>query len=229
VQTITELLRGVHIAAGFLALLTFAVPLIARKGGLLHRRVGWVYVYGMYVAAATALLIVPIRMIERPLAQWRGPVFLAYVALLSFTSARFGVGVLQQKTRTAPHARAVDLAVPGALLTAAVGLLILGAVLRDALLLSFAILGWVVAVPQIRVLRRAPTSKRWWLVEHLGAMLISTVATLTAFTVTNAHRFGDSNHLVFWLGPTIVLVPLMIYWRRLYEKPGARLAGDGSS
>ena len=62
-DTAASLLRALHIAAGVVALLTFWVPLVVTKGNAVHRRVGWAYVGARYVAAATALLIAPIRLV----------------------------------------------------------------------------------------------------------------------------------------------------------------------
>ena len=49
-----DVLRAVHIAAGALSLLVFTVPMVTRKGGVVHRRVGGVFVGAMSVAAVTA-------------------------------------------------------------------------------------------------------------------------------------------------------------------------------
>ena len=42
-----EVLRGLHIVAGSLALVVFWVPLAVAKGSRWHRRVGWVFVAAM--------------------------------------------------------------------------------------------------------------------------------------------------------------------------------------
>ncbi|UOQ64892.1 hypothetical protein [Hymenobacter volaticus] len=69
---------GVHIAAGTIALLAGLVPMLGRKGGALHVRVGRVYTYCMVAVAATAVLLC----VFQPLTQ--GRLFLTGVAVLSF-------------------------------------------------------------------------------------------------------------------------------------------------
>ena len=46
-----EIARALHIVGGTVGLATFWLPLVTRKGGRLHRRVGWIYVMAMLVAA----------------------------------------------------------------------------------------------------------------------------------------------------------------------------------
>ena len=44
-----------HIAGGSAALLSMFIPLVTKKGGLTHRRAGWVFVSGMTIVSITAL------------------------------------------------------------------------------------------------------------------------------------------------------------------------------
>jgi hypothetical protein len=47
--------------------------------------------------------------------------------------------------------------------------------------------------------------------QHLGGMLGSYIGAFTAFLVINNSRWIHAPEIVAWLGPTIVLVPLIIY------------------
>ena len=47
-------IRIIHIIAGFLALFTFWIPVVTRKGGGVHRRIGWVYTISMAVVSISA-------------------------------------------------------------------------------------------------------------------------------------------------------------------------------
>lgn len=218
-----SVLRALHITAGMTALAVFWVPLLAKKGGKLHRRVGWVYVVAMFVAAITALLIAPLRMIERPQERWGAPLFLSYVALLSFTAAFYGVRVLRQKKRSAAHRALVDWLPPSLLVAASVAIAIYGFTSEFKLALYFSPVGLLVAVPQLNTLRAAPVSKTWWLAQHLSAMLISCIATVTAFLVVNAGSFlGAGNHPLVWFAPGIVGALIIAYWKRRYVSGTAR-------
>ena len=213
-----EILRAVHIAAGFLALAVFWLPIAVPKGNAIHRRAGLVYVYAMFAVAVTALAIAPLRLVLWPREAWGRPIFLAYIALLSFTSAFYGWRVLKQKQRKTPHEGRWDLAVPALLLVSTLALAGYGLSTGFKLALYFVPVGLLVSVPQLRVLRSAPVSKTWWLVEHLSVMLVSCIATLTAFLVVNVGRLtGSSGSPLVWLAPTFVIVPLIIYWQRLFK------------
>ncbi|WP_258871274.1 DUF2306 domain-containing protein, partial [Halobacillus trueperi] len=50
-----SIMLTIHIIAGFSALAVFWIPLVTKKSGNTHRKVGWVYVTAMYTVAATAL------------------------------------------------------------------------------------------------------------------------------------------------------------------------------
>src|SRR5271165_4345750 len=86
---------AVHIAAGAVALLVFWVPLVTKKGGRTHRRVGWVYVGAAGTLALTGFwLCIQLVSSDRPL-RWRAGFFLAYVSVLAGASAQFGVRALR--------------------------------------------------------------------------------------------------------------------------------------
>jgi phosphatidylglycerophosphate synthase len=67
-----------------------------------------------------------------------------------------------------------------------------------------------------------PVPPTAWLRRHIGFMMGAYIATFTAFLVTN----GPSGYgLSVWLGPTLVGVPLLLYWGRKYSrKPPAAVA-----
>jgi len=52
-----RLLPLTHIISGTLALITFWLPMNAKKGGKLHTRSGWAYIFAMVGVAITALLM----------------------------------------------------------------------------------------------------------------------------------------------------------------------------
>ena len=54
-----RVLLGLHIAAGTLALVVVPIVMSVHKGGRIHRRLGLVYVYAMFVVGATAVVVGP--------------------------------------------------------------------------------------------------------------------------------------------------------------------------
>src|SRR6478752_7138964 len=100
-ECLFQILLAVHIAAGAVSLLVFSVPLVTKKGGRTHRRVGWIYVAAAATVAVTGFLsCIPLVSSGSPF-RWRAGVFLAYVSLLAAASAQFGVRALRTQGRTA--------------------------------------------------------------------------------------------------------------------------------
>ncbi|MEW5847575.1 MAG: hypothetical protein AB2A00_02135 [Myxococcota bacterium] len=218
-STLMDALIALHVIAGGVALATFWVPLVVTKGNTVHRRVGVAYVAAMMVAALTTFCVVPLRLVHNPERNPMGVLFLGYVGLMSLTTAFYGVRVLRQKTRTAPHRVVVDHVLPLMLVVATVALGVQSVRVGYVLGMTFVPLGLLVAVPQLRRMRAVPSEKGWWLREHLGAMLISCIATLTAFLVTNANRVLPGEWmLAAWLAPTVVITPLIAVWSRRYRR-----------
>ena len=117
---------AVHVAAGAVALLVFWVPLVTKKGGRTHRRVGWVYVAAAATLAVTGfLLCIQLLSGGSPL-RWRAGIFLAYVSVVAGTSAQFGVRALRTKGRAGTSRGAVDLVPPLLLVAGGVALAALG-------------------------------------------------------------------------------------------------------
>jgi hypothetical protein len=54
-----------------------------------------------------------------------------------------------------------------------------------------------------------------WLLSHLQRMIGTYIASLTAFLVVNID-FNPA--FVIWLAPTVLIVPLIVYWSRKYGK-----------
>lgn len=49
-------------------------------------------------------------------------------------------------------------------------------------------------------------------------MMGSYIAALTAFIVVNAGNFPfQIPQFIIWLGPTVILVPLSLYWSKPYK------------
>lgn len=220
-ETAATALRGLHIVAGLTALISMWVPLVTAKGNKAHRRAGKVYVVAMVCAAVAAIVIAPVRMAQRPQAEWGSPIFLAYLGLLSINTSLFGVRVLRMK-RVVGAVTGADRVLPAGLLVTAVAMGVYGLLNTWPLAIIFAALGLLVAVPQWRLLQRLPTQPAWWVPEHLSAMLVSCIATLTAFLVVNASRFLEGPAmLAVWVAPTVVGTVASVRWRRRYQKAPA--------
>jgi uncharacterized membrane protein len=217
---------AIHIAAGAVALLFFWIPLVTKKGGRTHRRVGWVYVAAAATLAVTGLLLcVPLVTNGSP-RRWRAGMFLAYVSVLAGASAQFGVRALLTQGRTGAWRSAIDLVPPLLLVAGGVGLAAFGIGHSTVLYVLFAGLGVALGVAQLRFWRTPPVHGHEWFLAHMSGMGTSCITTVTAFVVVNAQHLGlRTFDLRLWVGPIAVLAVGLTIWRRYYAK---RFAGGGS-
>jgi uncharacterized membrane protein len=80
-----NVLMGVHIAGGGVALLAGAIAVVARKGGRLHARAGTTFVVAMLVLWVTATVL---HLAERKPGSAVGDIFIGYFVATSWAAAR---------------------------------------------------------------------------------------------------------------------------------------------
>lgn len=214
-----QLVLGLHIGAGILALLVFWLPLVTKKGGTTHRRVGWVYVVAASTVAVTGMVSCA-RLIGdgRPRRVGAG-IFLAYVGVLAGASAQLGVRALRMKARTHACRAAVDLLPPVLLIAGGVALAALGILQDRVLFVLFAALGVWQGIAHLRFWLTPPSHGREGFLAHMSAMGTSCITTVTAFVVVNARRLGMRTFdLTLWVGPIALLGIGLGLWRRSYAK-----------
>jgi hypothetical protein len=201
-----------HIAAGGAALAASTVAVCAVKGGPAHRRAGTAFALAMAVIAATAVVLAIVR--PSP--------FLFSVGILSGYLTFAGREAARGPDR---HKRPASIAAAAAMLLVGVAmagvgiaaLLGVGAAQTiagpvPAALAVFGAIGAALAIQDLAasraIVREAPKAR---IARHLGRMLGATIAAWTAFAVVN-FRFLPA--LVVWLGPTLIVTPLIVYWTR---------------
>lgn len=81
-------------------------------------------------------------------------------------------------------------------------------------LLVFGGIGGLTSLSDFRTLRAGGVSGRARVANHLAMMLGATIATVTAFVVVNS-IFEPA--FVLWLGPTVIISPVIVWWRRRIE------------
>ena len=217
---------AIHIAAGSVALASMLIPIVAMKGGRLHRRAGWVFVCAMAIVSVTALLLSGSRLFfdPRPEARDAG-FFLLAVSFLTGNAVSTGVRVLRFKTRTTPHVHWWDTGLPAVLTVFSIALGAYGIWRGNVLFMAFAVIGLLSGGAALRYWLRAPTSRMHWWFEHMGSMLGGCIAATTAFLVVNANNMGLWP-MTAWLAPSIIGTPATVVWTAYYRR---RFSGSRSS
>jgi uncharacterized membrane protein len=206
-------LRVVHIACGFSALFVAPVVLAVVKGGKQHRSWGKVYFWLMAAVTATALI----------LSLYRPILFLTLVAVFSFYMAFSGYRVLfRKRPEHGEKAGMIDWAGAGLMLSAGVLLIVLGTVQPAplwtrlwAVAIVFGITGIFFGVRDIQSFLRRPADKNFWWYHHMGGMIGSYIAAVSAFSVVN-FRFLPTS--VRWLWPSAIGIPAILIWIRYYRR-----------
>ncbi len=202
----------VHVLTGLFGLLAGTIIMFIRKGGKWHRKLGTLFFYcllGVSFSAITLALINP-------------STFLLLIG--GFTLYQGLTGYRAVKVRL----KKIGLA--DVLISA------LGAVSAVPMLLSgqlvLQVFGGICALLVVRditmfrsCLRKKPLPNMLWLQRHIGHMMGSYIAMVTAFLVVNFSG-ATAYDLVIWLAPTAIGVPLLVYWTFRYRtrRPAARPA-----
>lgn len=220
-STAESVTLGLHVVAGFVALIAGLGAFATTKGGRRHRQFGRVYVAAMAVVSGTALALFPMDpAFDRQ--------FLALVAVFSFYFAFSGYRVLSRK-RPTDDPGMVDWAGVGLFGLASAGLVVMGVVQYldgvdfATVILVFGGIGTVFAVTDVRKFR-TESERGAWVREHLTRMGAGYIATVTAFSSVN---FVFLPSVARWLWPTVLGTPLLLYFGRAYERRFG--AGSASS
>lgn len=212
-----------HAIAGALALLVLLIPLVAKKGGRLHVRAGWIYTSAMVFVGASALLITPWRVFFDPAktnTSENFAFFLFYISVFTLSAISYGISSLKAKKRTSSSRFLIHIGPPIA--TIAIGLVIqmVGLKAQEALLIAFPFLGHVNSVAQLKYWMNAPVDKMHWWYAHMNGMFTACIATITAFLVTAIPRIWPgpvAESPLLWMAPGLILGTLLNRWTTAYR------------
>ena len=236
-------LLGLHVLLGTIGLISFWLPALTRKGGKLHRKSGWFYVWAMLGVVVTAgllsLLLLAIPLVVRPASGSLTPakiarhvlqvratgVFFGYISLLTFTAGWQGLNVLRAKQGIAGMKTPFNIGLLLLNVVCGLGGIYMGWRMGQIL---FTIFGWLTfasgAVFLYRLRRNREVKMYWWM-EHLSGMITTGIAAYTAFFVNGGARLMDrlfaqfpNLQLIPWIAPTILGTFCTIYLRRIYKR-----------
>ena len=180
-MTFIEVLSGFalpHALVGTVALVTFWTAGWAKKGSPLHKRAGKIYMIAM----------------------------LAYLVILVSHACRSAWLAIRYKRDFARYTGTGSRISAGLLSLSGIVVVIIGVQFGAWLLIMFGLIGPVTGWGALQLIRKGPSSPKWWLKEHYGAMIGNGVATHIAFLQIGLMRlvpelgFSAVQHLA-WFGP----------------------------
>ena len=230
------LLVVLHAIFGLTSLAVVPIPLVAGKGGAIHRRVGRWFVWTMAGVSMTGLGIALTWLLaphlshpeltqlspEKALAaRWKLAAFATFfLSLAGLTGNAVVVGV---SSLWRDHPRAVrferSFGLPLGLVS---GVLVgVGVAQQNPLFVVFGLLGVANAWGSLRT-RPGVREGRERIVRHAQAMLGGTTAALTAFSALTLRRWipgAGGFEVAFWLVPVALGVGLSVGWTHRLRYP----------
>lgn len=203
-----NVILGIHILGGTVALIIAPMAMVTVKGGLWHRRWGKIFFWAMTTIALSATVMCWLRT----------GIFLFLIAILSFYLALTGYRILgRKKPESKPPL--LDLLAAAVMALAGGGIIILGLVANNGserwVRIIFGGISLFLGTLDIVHFFKPPQDKQAWLFVHLSRFLGAYVATVTAFSVVN---FQFLPYFWRWLWPTALGTMGIIIWRNYYKR-----------
>lgn len=219
-----DIIKYVHAAFGAVALATFWLSGLSRKGSAVHKASGKIY---LLVMTGIILSGVPMTISFFNRLHPVAAAFLAYLLIITATSVWCSWRAIRDKRDWAKYTGPVYrilLLLNG---ISALGIAYLGLFVTHQMGLiyvAFSLIGLNNAVRMWRFAQHAPTHPKWWLNQHFGAMIGNGVATHIAFFSLGLQKLlpslaGPVMQNVAWIGPLAMSIVAGIYLNRKYMKP----------
>ena len=210
-----------HAAVGATALITFWIAGMTKKGSPLHKATGKIYLLAMVGILLSAFPMATFILLNgKPVIGG----FLLYLLFITMTSVWNGWRSIRDKRDwkryTGPiYKGLMALNLLSGLAIAAVGLFL--AEQMQMVITSFSLIGIITAINMYRFQRESPTDPRWWMREHLTAMVGNGVATHIAFLQIGLPKIlpmisGPVMVNIAWIGPLLMAVVAGTYLTRKY-------------
>jgi uncharacterized membrane protein len=210
-----------HAAVGTTALATFWIAGMSKKGSALHKTAGKIYLLAMVGILISAFPMATFILLDdKPVIGS----FLLYLLIITATSVWSSWRAIRDKRDWKRYTGPIYQALMVLNLLSGLAIAGVGLFLADRLQLvitSFSLVGILGAYGMYRFQREAPTDPRWWMREHLSAMIGNGVATHIAFLQIGLPKIlpmisGPVMVNVAWIGPLLVAVVAGIYLTRKY-------------
>jgi len=204
-EALDQFILYVHIGFGTLSLILFWIPIIVKKGGKLHKRIGSLYVYSMWIVVITSFALSIINLLQ---GYKEVAAFLGFLGFITAIPLWFGITILKYKKEVPIKTLELKKYLEIIVFICSLGLIIWALILRlqgfGILMLIFGCIGltsWKEAFKKIDPIQ----FKRNWLSEHLQGMMTTGIAAYTAF-----FAFGGGKFLNAYLQGPLMAVPWIL-------------------
>jgi uncharacterized membrane protein len=228
---------AVHITTGAVGLVVFWLPILARKGGQLHRNAGRVFVWSMLLTGGAAIgisvctLTDPMathpQLVGHPVfgdAKLVGAIFgwmMLGLAILTINLAWYGWQCNRHRRNHAANREWRNLLLQVATFVAATNCAWQGYRIGQPLMLGMSFIGWATVATNLYFLYKPKVAPNDWLKEHIKALVGAGISVYTAFFAFGAVRTFPALalHPVLWATPLAVGIALIVYHQRKVSLP----------
>jgi len=236
VQTVVLAFDGfviLHILAGSLGLVSFWVPVLARKGSMLHRQFGRVFTTSMLVTGFAAIGISTCTLIDPlathphlPDAAWVKGIFgwmMQGLAVLTLNLAWYGHSSLTNRYDHRRNLEWRNVALQILLLTTSIHCAWQSLQIGQPVMLGMPGIGIATVASNLRFILKKKPGKLDWLREHIKALVGAGISVHIAFFAFGAVRTIPTLalHPGLWSVPLTVGLALITYHRRQVDRSRA--------
>lgn len=205
---IISILLFIHVLAGIGALITGALAIILKRNTPKHKPVGKFYFWCMTVVFITATFISVVKNLQ----------FLFLISIFTYYSTLIAYRALKLKNLhngQKPHL--VDWLIEGIAGVTFLGMVTFAIIVffhtknSEAIIpFVFGALGTFGVYRNIMKFIKGQTETLYWLKKHIGNMCGSYIGAITAFVVNQSQHI-PLPPIIMWLGPTVILVPIIVF------------------
>ncbi|MGC1520659.1 MAG: hypothetical protein WA803_03875, partial [Steroidobacteraceae bacterium] len=162
-MAIHDALRNIHIGIGAVALTSFWVVAVLRKGTRLHRRLGDVYLLSMLGIALTATPMAAAAFVS---GKPEFGTFLGYLVLVTGTAAWLAFRAVRRRGSIDSYLAAPYRPVAWLNMGAGAAVLMLGAAQGELLLVGMSLSGLLLGYRMLALDVQGGADRNWWLKRH---------------------------------------------------------------
>lgn len=218
-ETFYKIILVIHITAGSVALLSGMFAIVFRNNVKKHKPIGKIYFWAMTVIFFSAVFM---SLYKSNIFLFCVSLFTYYACLTAYRSLKLKKLHINQKPIWFDWAIEVFFGLMHiGFIVFAIMLLLEHNTAMGIISLVFGLLGIRGNYVTILRFQKKLVYKNYWLLAHIGGMLGSYIGAITAFTVNNG-RWIPAPGIVLWLGPTVFLVPLIIFETNKHKKKAGK-------
>ncbi|MDI9340287.1 MAG: hypothetical protein QM534_06910 [Sediminibacterium sp.] len=214
-ETVNSIILFIHVLCGGFALVTGLLAILLRTRIKIHKPIGFIFYCAMTGVFLSSIYLAILKM----------HLFFFLVGFFTYHAALTGYRALNYKQlHLGQKVLWVDWWIEYVAGTINIGLVVLAALIflkyksSDAFIpLVFGLLGLNNVIRNLKNFKTKAVQKSYWLQKHIGNMCGSYIGTVTAFIV-NMNKYWDLPNLVVWLGPTLIVAPIIFMEIRKLKK-----------